>query len=126
MVVIAMVKLDIREGTDSGIITLQMICIGVAPILSAASIIFGFTGTPIQDVNIKKDSTTTTIFGSEIHRYTLADGIRDKNVLGFDPYKVSIYDDDDLRTEVALHKAKADTIEEAMADKKKQKIFLKQ
>ena len=29
------------------------------------SIIFGFTGTPIQDVNIKKDSTTTTIFGSE-------------------------------------------------------------
>ena len=38
------------------------------------SIIFGFTGTPIQDVNIKKDSTTTTIFGSEIHRYTLADG----------------------------------------------------
>ena len=89
------------------------------------SIIFGFTGTPIQDVNIKKDSTTTTIFGSEIHRYTLADGIRDKNVLGFDPYKVSIYDDDDLRTEVALHKAKADTVEEAMADKKKQKIFLK-
>lgn len=89
------------------------------------SIIFGFTGTPIQDVNIKKDSTTTTLFGSEIHRYTLADGIRDKNVLGFDPYKVSIYDDDDLRTEVALHKAKADTVKEAMADKKKQKIFLK-
>ena len=45
------------------------------------SIIFGFTGTPIQDVNIKKDSTTPTIFGDEIHRYTLADGIRDKNVL---------------------------------------------
>ena len=70
------------------------------------AIIFGFTGTPIQDVNIKKDSTTTTIFGSEIHRYTLADGIRDKNVLGFDPYVVKIYDDDELRQKVALEKAK--------------------
>lgn len=89
------------------------------------SIIFGFTGTPIQDVNIKKDSTTTTIFGSEIHRYTLADGIRDKNVLGFDPYMVKIYDDGDLRQQVALERAKAKTVEEVMKDKKKQKIFYK-
>lgn len=89
------------------------------------SIIFGFTGTPIQDVNIKKDSTTTTIFGSEIHRYTLADGIRDKNVLGFDPYMVKIYDDVDLRQQVALERAKAKTVEEVMKDKKKQKIFYK-
>lgn len=89
------------------------------------SIIFGFTGTPIQDVNIKKDSTTTTIFGSEIHRYTLADGIRDKNVLGFDPYMVKIYDDADLRQQVALERAKAKTVEEVMKDKKKQKIFYK-
>lgn len=89
------------------------------------SIIFGFTGTPIQDVNIKKDSTTTTIFGSEIHRYTLADGIRDKNVLGFDPYMVKIYDDGDLRQQVALERAKAKTVAEVMKDKKKQKIFYK-
>ncbi|WP_459777931.1 type I restriction endonuclease subunit R [Allocoprococcus similis] len=89
------------------------------------SIIFGFTGTPIQDVNIKKDSTTTTIFGSEIHRYTLADGIRDKNVLGFDPYMVKIYDDSDLRLEVALERAKAKSVEEVMKSKKKQKIFYK-
>lgn len=89
------------------------------------SVIFGFTGTPIQDVNIKKDSTTTTIFGSEIHRYTLADGIRDKNVLGFDPYMVKIYDDADLRQQVALERAKAKTVEEVMKDKKKQKIFYK-
>lgn len=89
------------------------------------SIIFGFTGTPIQDVNIKKDSTTTTIFGSEIHRYTLADGIRDKNVLGFDPYMVRIYDDGDLRLQVALEKAKAKSVEEVMKSKKKQKIFYK-
>lgn len=45
------------------------------------ALIFGFTGTPIQDLNAKKDSTTPTIFGDEIHRYTLGDGIRDKNVI---------------------------------------------
>lgn len=89
------------------------------------SIIFGFTGTPIQDVNIKKDSTTATIFGDEIHRYTLASGIADKNVLGFDPYKVTVYDDSDLRHQVALDKAKAKTDVEVMADPKKQKIFYK-
>lgn len=61
------------------------------------ALIFGFTGTPIQDLNAKKDSTTPTIFGDEIHRYTLGDGIRDKNVLGFDPYMVRIYDDADIR-----------------------------
>lgn len=87
------------------------------------SIIFGFTGTPIQDVNIKKDSTTTTIFGTEIHRYALADGIRDKNVLGFDPYMVKIYDDGELREKVALAKAKAETVEEVMQSEEKKKIF---
>lgn len=89
------------------------------------SIIFGFTGTPIQDVNIKKDSTTATIFGDEIHRYTLASGIADKNVLGFDPYKVSIYDDSDLRHQVALSKAKSKTDAEVMQNPQKQKIFYK-
>jgi len=89
------------------------------------SVIFGFTGTPIQDVNIKKDSTTPTIFGDEIHRYTLADGIRDKNVLGFDPYMVKIFDDSDLRQAVALHKAKAATVEEVMGDPQKEKMFYK-
>lgn len=87
--------------------------------------IFGFTGTPIQDVNIKKDSTTATIFGDEIHRYTLANGISDGNVLGFDPYKVSIFDDSDIRHEVALAKAKAKTDADVMKDPKKKKIFYK-
>lgn len=87
------------------------------------AIIFGFTGTPIQDVNEKKGNTTTTIFGNEIHRYTLADGIRDKNVLGFDPYMVMTYRDMDLRKAVALYKAKAETVEEALADKRKAKVY---
>lgn len=89
------------------------------------ALIFGFTGTPIQDLNAKKDSTTPTIFGDEIHRYTLGDGIRDKNVLGFDPYMVRIYDDADIREKVALSKAKAKDPEDAFSDPKKEKVYLK-
>ena len=84
---------------------------------------FGFTGTPIHDENQKKFSTTATVFGNELHRYSIADGIRDKNVLGFDPYKVLTYKDNDLRQAVALEKAKAKTVEEAIADSKKSKVF---
>ena len=68
------------------------------------AVFFGFTGTPIQDENQKKLNTTTTVFGNELHRYSIADGIRDKNVLGFDPYKVLTYKDKDLREAVALEK----------------------
>lgn len=87
------------------------------------AIFFGFSGTPIQDENQKKGSITSTIFGDELHRYSIADGIRDKNVLGFDPYKVLTYKDADLRQSVALEKAKADTVKEALADPKKSKVY---
>ena len=87
------------------------------------ALFFGFTGTPIQDENQKKLSTTSTVFGDELHRYSIADGIRDKNVLGFDPYKVLTYKDKDLREAVALEKARADTVAEALADAKKSKVF---
>lgn len=86
---------------------------------------FGFTGTPIQDENKKKKNTTTTVFGNELHRYSIADGIRDKNVLGFDPYKVLIFKDRDVRKVVALEKAKAQTEEEAIADAAKSKVYYK-
>lgn len=86
---------------------------------------FGFTGTPIQDENQKKKNTTTTVFGNELHRYSIADGIRDKNVLGFDPYKVLIFKDRDVRKVVALEKAKAQTEEEAIADAAKKKVYYK-
>ena len=88
------------------------------------AIFFGFTGTPIQDENQKKMNTTSTVFGNELHRYSIADGIRDKNVLGFDPYKVLTYKDNDVRTVVALEKAKADSVEEALDDEVKKKVFL--
>lgn len=89
------------------------------------SIIFGFTGTPIQDVNKKKDNTTTTVFGDELHRYTLADGIRDGNVLGFDPYMVLTYEDSEIREQVALMKAKASSINEVLGNKKKEAVYFK-
>ena len=44
------------------------------------AIFFGFTGTPIHEENSKKNSTTVDIFGDELHRYTIADGIRDKKL----------------------------------------------
>ncbi len=89
------------------------------------AIFFGFTGTPIQDENQKKMNTTSSVFGDELHRYSIADGIRDRNVLGFDPYKVLTYKDKDLRTAVALEKAKANDVQEALDGPKKKKIFLK-
>lgn len=88
------------------------------------AIFFGFTGTPIQEENQKKMNTTSTVFGNELHRYSIADGIRDKNVLGFDPYKVLTYKDQDVRQVVALEKAKADTVQEAMSDPAKKKVFM--
>lgn len=88
------------------------------------AIFFGFTGTPIQDENQKKMSTTSTVFGNELHRYSIADGIRDKNVLGFDPYQVLTYRDQDLRLMVALEKSKSSSPEEAYQDESRKKIFL--
>ncbi len=84
---------------------------------------FGFTGTPIHNDNSKKTNTTTDIFGNELHRYSIADGIRDKNVLGFDPTMVMTYEDNELREAVALDKAKAQTIEEIFSDPKKERIY---
>lgn len=89
------------------------------------AIFFGFTGTPIFEENQKKMSQTSTIFGGELHRYVLADGIRDKNVLGFDPRMVQTFKENDVRKQVALAEAKANNVEEAFADEKKREIFNK-
>lgn len=83
------------------------------------AIFFGFTGTPIHDENNKRDVTTADIFGSELHRYSIADGIRDKNILGFDPYKVSTFKDLEIRKAVALHELKAKSEADVIADDKK-------
>ena len=87
------------------------------------ALFFGFTGTPIQEENQKKGVTTAMIFGDCLHRYSIADGIRDGNVLGFDPCMVTTYKDNDLRRAVALEQSKAESPEDAMGDPKKQKVF---
>lgn len=89
----------------------------------SGAVFFGFSGTPIHKENVRKDNTTTDVFGDELHRYSIADGIRDKNVLGFDPYQVRTYRDRDLRQAVALDRAKAATVTEAVADAAKKKVF---
>jgi type I restriction enzyme R subunit len=91
----------------------------------SSAIFFGFTGTPIQEENQKKMNTTSTVFGDELHRYSIADGIRDKNVLGFDPYKILTYRDRDLRLAVALEKARANDEAEALGDPRKAIVFNK-
>lgn len=89
------------------------------------AVFFGFTGTPIEVENQRKGSTTTTLFGDELHRYSIADGIRDKNVLGFDPEMVETYKAADLRRSVALDKAKAQTEAEALSNMAKAKVYRK-
>ena len=75
-----------------------------------------------QDNWLIMDSVSYTHL-NELHRYSIADGIRDKNVLGFDPYKVLTFRDKDVRKVVAWEKARAATEEEAISDPKKAKIF---
>lgn len=89
------------------------------------AIFFGFTGTPIEEENAKKNSTTATVFGNELHRYSIADGIRDENVLGFHPFHIRTFKDSDLRRSIALQEAKATDESEVFADDQKKKIYNK-
>lgn len=85
---------------------------------------FGFTGTPIFEENAKAGMTMADIFGDEIHRYTLSEGIRDKNVLGFDPSIVKTYKDAEIIEKVALYRAKAKDSKEALGDEQKKSVYL--
>lgn len=87
------------------------------------ALFFGFTGTPVFEENEKALNTTADVFGDELHRYSIADGIRDKNVLGFDPSMVMVYRDKELRQVIALQQAKANSVEEAVADPAKSKKY---
>lgn len=89
------------------------------------AVFFGFTGTPIQKENEIKSSTTAMVFGNELHRYSISDGIRDQNVLAFDLYKASTFDDNKIRKKVALWKAKAENEQKAVEDPLKSKIYYK-
>lgn len=89
------------------------------------AVFVGFSGTPILDSNKKKNTTTADVFGNELEgtRYTIADGMRDGNVLGFDTIPQPTYKDSDLRKIVVCEKAKVQNIEEVFGDPKKEKIY---
>lgn len=77
------------------------------------ALFFGFTGTPIFSENLKAgEMTTETVFGKVLSVYSLANGIKDKNVLGFWPEMIETYNSDDLKREVALRECNAHTEED--------------
>ncbi|MBQ7203951.1 MAG: type I restriction endonuclease subunit R [Eubacterium sp.] len=73
---------------------------------------FGFTGTPIMEVNSIDGITTDGLFGKPLHTYTISEGIQDKNVLGFKPSKVVTFDEEDFRKKVALFKLGKDSVDD--------------
>lgn len=92
------------------------------------AVFFGFTGTPIRPENEKKGNTTTDLFGELIHKYTVANGIHDGNVLGFDPDMICTFEDDELRQAVALdelHKDPTDktAVAEIMQSEEEKKVY---
>lgn len=87
------------------------------------ALLFGFTGTPVLDENSRDEITTGTIFGDSLHKYTLANGIPDGNVLGFDLNRVDTFKEDEIRREVALKNAGVESEEDLDNDPEKQKIF---
>ena len=87
------------------------------------AILFGFTGTPIFEQNARGEMTTEVIFGDMLHKYTLASGIPDGNVLGFDLYREDTFPEHDIREAVALRAVEAESFEEIEKDKEKVEIY---
>ena len=89
------------------------------------ALFFGFTGTPIFAENLKAgEMTTETVFGKVLSVYSLANGIKDGNVLGFWPTEVHTYADEVLKERVALAECNANSVDEIKnADKKTQQRF---
>ena len=76
------------------------------------ALLFGFTGTPVFEENAHNEITTETLFGDMLHKYTIASGISDGNVLGFDTTMVKTYDEGDLRERVAFAQLGIHSVEE--------------
>ncbi len=89
------------------------------------AVFIGFTGTPIFSENDKSGMTSEAVFGPCLAVYSIASGIRDKNVLGFDPKMIRTFKDTDLKDAVACDKAKVRSVQEAKKDKDKWKIYQK-
>lgn len=60
------------------------------------------------------------VFGNELNRYSIADGIRDTNALGFDPYMILTYKERDFGRQSRLTKPMTETF----ANPKKKNVYL--
>lgn len=95
------------------------------------AVLFGFTGTPIFPENAHGEMTTEVIFGDRLHKYTLAHGIPDGNVLGFDLYREDTFREQEVREAVALRMTAGEgepipeSVEEIAKDKEKMDIYNK-
>lgn len=83
-------------------------------------VLFGFTGTPIYEINANKlygqTKTTKDIFGDELHTYTIIDAINDKNVLPFKvDYTSTVKDNENITDE----KVEAIDIQAVLEDPKR-------
>lgn len=89
------------------------------------ALLFGFTGTPVFEENSRNEIMTATLFGDMLHKYTIANAIPDRNVLGFDVYRENTYDDNELREKAAFAHLKVKRIEEIEGDEAKMAIYNK-
>lgn len=87
------------------------------------ALFFGFTGTPVFEENAHNEITTGTLFGDMLHKYTIANGIPDGNVLGFDPYRINTYDDEELREKAAFARLRVHSLEEIEDDEDAMRIY---
>ena len=87
------------------------------------ALLFGFTGTPVFEENAHNEIMTETLFGDMLHKYTIANGIPDGNVLGFDPYRINTYSDEELREKAALCQLDAKSVEEIEDDEEKMRVY---
>lgn len=87
------------------------------------ALLFGFTGTPVFKENAKHEIMTETIFGDQLHKYTIANAIPDHNVLGFDLYMEQTYDENELREKAAFARLGVKRIEEIENDEEKMAVY---
>lgn len=99
------------------------------------ALLFGFTGTPIFEENKKviysKDEsgsaefTTADVFGDEFKdaTYTIANGIHDGNVLGFDPCMKLLNDDYEVRKAAGYRACGTNDEDKIYADESLTKCF---
>ncbi len=79
------------------------------------ALLFGFTGTPVFEENAHNEITTETLFGDMLHKYTIASGIPDGNVLGFDLTMVNTYAEGELREKAAFSQLDIHSVDELEA-----------